>query len=283
MLTIGSDVRVEGPTWDRAKGVWRYSVVSPFLRGASVLEVLLPDGYDARRCYRVLYVLPVEVGFGERYGDGLQTVRKMNAHNRYGLICVQMTFDTLPWYADHASDPTIRHESYLRQVVVPLIEGRYATPSTREGRLLLGFSKSGWGAFVLILRAPDFYGYAASWDAPLMLDEWVPRWGMEAHFGTRQNFEQYRPARLFALQARHFRSRKRLVLLGEQTFGDAPDGRFAHRHHTAWAHEEMVRLGILHHYDDGLRCEHHWDGGWVPSAIRALMAIVEHEQWDLGV
>lgn len=280
MSTNVSDVRVGGPTWDRAKGVWRYNVESPFLRGANALEVLLPDSYDARRSYRVLYVLPVEAGLGERYGDGLQTVRRTDAHNRYDLIGVQMAFDTPPWYADHASDPAIRHESYLRHVVIPLVEGHYATSGKREGRLLLGFSKSGWGAFTLILRAPDFYGYAVSWDAPLMLDEWVPRWGMETHFGVQENFDQYRPVRLFALQAHHFRDRRRLVLLGEQAFGAAPDGRFAHRHHTAWAHEEMKRLGILHHYDDSLRCEHHWDGGWVLPAVRALMAIVEHDQGD---
>ncbi len=276
MSTIVSDVRIEGPTWDQAKGVWRYSIISPFLRGANALEVLLPDGYDTQHEYRVLYVPPVETGFGDRYGDGLQAVRRTDAHNRYDLICVQMAFDTPPWYADHASDPAIRHESYLRRVVVPFVEVYYATSGTREGRLLLGFSKSGWGAFALILRAPDFYGYAASWDAPLMLDEWVPRWGMDAHFGTRENFEQYRPARLFTLQAQHFRSRQRLVLLGEQAFGDAPNGQFKPKGHTVRAHEEMERLGIQHYYDDSLRCEHHWDGGWVPSAIEALMTIIGH-------
>ena len=47
------------------------------------------------------------------------------------------------------------------KTVVPLIEEHYSALGTAEGRLLFGFSKSGWGALTLILRNPDFFGYAA--------------------------------------------------------------------------------------------------------------------------
>jgi hypothetical protein len=47
--------------------------------------------------------------------------------------------------------------------------------------LLTGASKSGWGAFSLILRHPDFFGYAAPWDTPFMMSE--------MHFETKPVFE----------------------------------------------------------------------------------------------
>lgn len=267
-------IDVPEPVWNEEKGVWVFTVESPYLGDSSDIEVLLPDDYDRRQRYRVLYLLPVERGIGGQIGDGLQELRKTDAHNRYSLIGVQPAFDSVPWYADHASNPKIRHESHLLNVVAPLIEERYTVLKEAEGRLLLGFSKSGWGALTLILRHPDVFGYAVTWDAPLMLREWVPAWGMDQHFGTEENFQKYRPADLLETQAHFFREKNRLVLLGEKYFGAGPDGRFQQEHHTIWAHEEMTRLGILHHFDNSLSFEHTWHGGWVRPAIDAMMPLV---------
>ena len=52
-----------------------------------------------------------------------------------------------------------------------------------HARLLLGFSKSGWGAFSLLLRYPERFGKAAAWDAPLM-QERPDRFGMGEILGT---------------------------------------------------------------------------------------------------
>ena len=265
------------PVFDKARGVWRYEVDSPFQHKPNAVEVLLPDDFDpkaardAGKAYRVLYVLPVEAAPGRAWGDGLQEVRKAGAHNRHRLICVAPAFDALPWYDDHPTDPKVRHETYLKRAVVPLIESRYPTPGTREGRLLLGFSKSGWGAFSLILRDPDFWGYAASWDAPLMLDGAdLGVFGTGPAFGTRENFERYLPTRLAERQAGAFRDRPRLVLAGTANFGPEPAGRFKDHPHTAAFHDKLARLGVRHVYRNDLAVRHHWESGWVKPVVDAL-------------
>ena len=70
------------------------------------------------------------------------------------------------------------------------------------GRLLLGFSKSGWGAFSLLLRHPDVFGRAAAWDAPLMMNKPGP-YGSGDIFGTPENFARYqiRPSEFDAWQS----------------------------------------------------------------------------------
>jgi S-formylglutathione hydrolase FrmB len=242
------------------------------MNGVNDIEVLLPDDYDARRQYRVLYVLPVESGVGGRYGDGLLEVRKANAHNRYQLICVAIAFDTLPWYGAHATAARIRHEDYILKVAVPLIESRYSTRGTAEGRLLLGFSKSGWGALTLLFRNPEFFGYACSWDAPLMMDENdLGAFGTGGHFGTKQQFRQYLPTRLIDLHAVHFRVHTRIALLGHQSFG--PNRAPAGQTHTNGFHLKLESLRVKHQYDNTLRFKHDWRSGWVPPAIGALMKI----------
>ncbi|MCA9204631.1 MAG: hypothetical protein KDA59_16370, partial [Planctomycetales bacterium] len=131
-----------------------HSIRSPYQSGETRVSVLLPRDYDMDRTYRVLYVLPVEAGDGRRWGDGLEEVRRAALHERFQLICVAPTFSQLPWYADHPTDKTVWQESYLLKSVIPLVEKQYSTRGDQQGRLLVGFSKSGWGAMTLLLRNP---------------------------------------------------------------------------------------------------------------------------------
>ena len=94
--------------------------------GRQEVRVLLPGKYDGKKKYKILYVLPVEAGFDQKYGYGLGVFQKMNAHNLYDLIIVQMGFEKVPWFGDHAANPSIRQASYLKEDVVPFIETNYS-------------------------------------------------------------------------------------------------------------------------------------------------------------
>lgn len=278
-LRLDPDAKCSEPVFNDRKGVWVCKVASPYQKFENDVEVLLPDKFDKGQKYRVLYVLPVESGIGGYFGDGLQEMRKAGVPNKYNLICATMAFDkgSIPWYGAHASDAKARHEDYILKVVVPLVESRYPTLETPEGRLLFGFSKSGWGAFSLILRNPNFFGYACSWDAPLMI-EWPGNWGVDAHFGTKENFEKYRISGLFEKQAAAFKDKKRLVLLGESIFGKVGAGE---KSQTVWAHERMDVLGIQHAYRGDLRFQHTWktpsgENSWIKHAVEMLMEIAEN-------
>ncbi len=274
MACAADEVTVSDVTFDAKKGVWHYVINSSYQHGENAVEVLLPDDFRKTEKYRVLYVLPVETGIGGHFGDGLQQVKAANAHNAHHLICVAPAFDVTPWYGDHATDPHARHEQYLKKVVVPIIEKNYPTVGGRDGRLLLGFSKSGWGAFTLILRDPEFFGYAASWDAPLMMQtEDFHNYAIPENMGTKENFAHYLPTELVKEHAEAFRDRTRLVLLGHAIFGSAPGKKFSD--HTAQMHEVMEKLGVRHAYNNNLKFSHTWSSGWVKPAIEALMQVVE--------
>jgi len=256
-----AQTKVEGPT--ARDGILTYTVTSEYLKGPNAVEVLLPAPLETGKRYPVLYILPVERGAGGRWGSGIREARRTNVHNSCGLICVAPAFDSTPWYADHPTDPTLRHESYLLKVVLPLIEGRHPVLARPQGRLLIGFSKSGWGAFSLLLRHPDVFGRAASWDAPMM--EQAPRkYGMAANFGTQENFEHYRITALVERRAGLLRQNPaRLVLMGYGNF----------RSQTEAMHRKMLALGIPHVYDNATERRHHWESGWFAGAVRRLMAL----------
>jgi S-formylglutathione hydrolase FrmB len=196
--------------------IQKFEVECEYQAGKQEIRVLLPDHYDPAKQYRVLYALPAAHTI-EGYGYALGILKEMDAHNKYDLIIVQMSFSEEPWYGDHATNSQAREGSYLRKFVVPFIEKKYSTLGTPEGRLLMGFSKSGWGAFSLILHDPGFYGYAAAWDAPMMLETF--RYGLDKVFGTLDQMALYRPDLLVVKQKEFFQKKTRLVLTGETYWG----------------------------------------------------------------
>jgi S-formylglutathione hydrolase FrmB len=243
-----------------ANGWIVHTVQSPFQAGTTEIRVLAPDGPAPAPPYATLYVLPVEATDGRRWGDAMQEVRQRDLHNRHRLVCVYPTFSHLPWYADHPQQPAIRQESYFLRVVVPFVERTYPVGRDPASRMLVGFSKSGWGAFSLLLRHPDVFGKAAAWDAPLAMSQ-PNRYGMEEIFATQENFERYRITNLLKERASSLQAGKRLVHLGYGNFRDQ---------HLA-VESLLNELQISHVFRDGPQRPHAWDSGWLPDAVQLLV------------
>ena len=133
--------------------------------GPQTLRVLTPTNPAAGVAHNFLIVLPVEAGLGSDFGDGLATLQSLNAQNQYNLTIVEPTFAIDSWDANNPNDPRLQYETFLTQELVPWIKQNLATTGN-EQTWLIGFSKSGLGAQDLILKHPDLFTLAASWDFP---------------------------------------------------------------------------------------------------------------------
>lgn len=252
--------KVSKATKDK-NGFLVHEVDSPYQKGKTQIFVLLPNKMEEGKKYPVVYVLPVEPGNGTRWGNGLLEIKKLDLHNKFGIIFVMPTFSDWPWYCDHPTDPVIRQESYFLEVVVPFIERAYPVVPGQPGRSLLGFSKSGWGAFSLLLRHPDFFARATAWDAPLNMTA-PNQFGMGPIFGTQANFEKYQISSLLTREAAKLKTGSRLAMIGYANFRP---------HHQA-IHDQMVRLGIPHGYRDVRQAKHDWRSGWLEDAVKLLVS-----------
>ncbi|RLT11131.1 MAG: hypothetical protein DWI21_03020 [Planctomycetota bacterium] len=243
-----------------------HRVTSEFQSGETLIRVLLPEKFESDERLKVLYLLPVEAKIEHRYGDGLLEAKKLDLANKHRLICVAPTFSHLPWYADHPTDKTIRQETYFLKVVVPTIERLYPAVAERNGRLLVGFSKSGYGAWSLLLRHSGHFAKAAAWDAPLMKTA-PDQFGMGPIYGTPENFSLYRLDSLLRDRAEKLRPKTgeqpavRLIHLGYGGFRD---------HHQR-AEALLNELQIPHAYADGPKLEHTWHSGWLEDAVKRLL------------
>lgn len=246
-------------------GLFTFTVASPFQRTATRLRVLLPDTYDPARSYRTVYVLPVEPGSAAAYGDGLTTVRQANLHNLHDTVFVAPSFSDMPWYADHAKNIRLRQESHLIRTVIPFVEARYAVERTAAGRLLLGFSKSGYGAVSMLLRRPDLFGRALAWDSPLAMVNPASGYGYLGILGTRANFAaNYQITTLLQRQAAQLVGGPPRIFLGGWGY------QFTRQDH-ATVSRLMTQLQIPHVYDVGRQRAHVWNSGWMPGAVGQLL------------
>jgi enterochelin esterase-like enzyme len=259
MSLSAADGRVTDARRDET-GVLVHEVESPYQPGGTQIRVLLPEKLEAGRRYPVIYMLPVEAARENRYGDSLVEVQKHKLHEKHSAIFVAPTFSQLPWYADHPTNPDIRQETHFLKVVVPFVEKTYPALAEPPGRLLLGFSKSGWGAWSLLLRHGDLFGRAAVWDAPLTMER-LGKYGTTDILGTQENFEKYRIPDLLRARAMDLAVESRLILSGYQNF----------REHHEQAHALLVELKIPHEYRDVPSPKHDWHSGWVPLTVELLL------------
>lgn len=237
------------------------TVNGPWQKTDTTIHVLVPDNLATSTKLRVLYVLPVEAGEGTRWGRAFSEIIKLDLHNKYQLLCVYPTFSMLPWYADHPTDSNIRQELHFIKGIIPFIDANFPTTAAAKDRLLVGFSKSGWGAVSLLLRHSKVVGRAAGWDAPFVMTK-SGRFGSGPIFGTQQNFdEHYDLSKTVAKHAAKFREQPRLIHLGYGNFKD---------HHIQF--EALLNQhNVSHIYRHGPQRKHEWRSGWLLEAVELLV------------
>lgn len=243
-----------------------YNVVSPH-DGASgqVLRVLQPTKPAPGVPHNFLYVLPVEPGVETTFGDGIETLRGLNAQNKYNLTIVEPSFPIEPWYANNPFNPNIQYETFMADDLVPWVTKNLATTG-KEQNWLLGFSKSGLGAQDLILKHPGVFTAAASWDFPANMDTPTSDDGLRVgdglDYGSDANFQaNYRLTPSFvAGHSRPFQGKSRIWIGGYDVFG--PD--------VADYDALLTANGIAHTTERPQQMLHRWESGWVPIAVSAL-------------
>ena len=245
-----------------ANGVATYDVTSADNGGTQVLRVLAPTNPAAGVPHNFLYVLPVEAGLATVYGDGLETLRALDAQNQYNLTIIEPSFGIEPWYADNPNDPTLQYETFLTKDLLPWVTQSLAVTG-HEQNWLIGFSKSGMGGEDLILKHPDLFTLAASWDFPADISAYNQFGSSSANsYGTDANFQaNYRLTPAFVdAHKTPFLNKTRIWIGGYSDFQtDMSD------YNTLLTSE-----GIAHTTETPQLMAHRWDSGWLPIALAAL-------------
>jgi hypothetical protein len=255
-----------------ASGVASYDYTSSDDGGGThVLRVLAPTNPAPGVPHNFLYVLPVEPELGTTYGDGIGTLRSLDAQDQYNLTIIEPSFAIDPWYADNPNDPSLHYETFVTQDLVPWVTQNLTpaaatqplTPIGAQQNWLIGFSKSGIGGEDLLLKHPDVFALAASWDFPADMATYDAFGSSSGNqYGTDANFQaNYRlTAAFLSAHSAPFLAKNRIWIGGYNTF----------RTDVADYDALLTSQGIVHSTETPQSMAHRWDSGWVPIALTAL-------------
>ena len=246
-----------------AAGVESYDMISADDGyGPQILRVLRPTDPAPGVAHNFLFVLPVEVGLGTTYGDGMATVEAANAQNQYNLTVIEPSFAIEPWYANNPNNPDLQYQTFMTSELEPWVRANLATTGT-EQIWLLGFSKSGLGAQDLLLKYPDLFTLAASWDFPADMASY-DAFGTseEDEYGTDVNYqENYRLTAAFVnAHMTPFTRSDRIWIGGYSRFETD----------VSYYNSLLTSDGMAHTTQTPTLMAHRWDSGWVPLALSAL-------------
>jgi pimeloyl-ACP methyl ester carboxylesterase len=125
---------------------------------------------------------------------------------------------------------------------------------------LVGFSKSGLGAFNIARAIPDRVAATVIFDAPVVR-ETLPRWGTAPFYADDAEWLTDLPARHVDEWAAAMPAAHRLILISGEAF-----------------HDEIASLsgllhgaGVVHTFLPRPDMRHHWQAGWLEEALAVLL------------
>jgi len=135
-------------------------------------NVVLPAGYHRREArvprYPALYLLH---GYTGHYDNWITKAKLTDYAAQYELIIVTPEGNN-GWYADSATVPADKYESYIIQELIPDVERRYRALAAREGRAVAGLSMGGYGALKFGIKYPEMFALAASMSGAVGAASW---------------------------------------------------------------------------------------------------------------
>ena len=243
-----------------------YPIDSEYEEAGADVRILLPENYSKRGKFkRFLFVLPVSKKEDYHHGNGLDEIRKLDLHNKHNLIVIAPSFAKTPWY-------TNKQESHFIKAVVPAVDELF--PCRNPQRLLIGFSKSGWGTLNMVSRYPKLFKGAVCFDAPLGWKHSKKIEECEDPIESLREDKRYNLMDQFRVRSEELVANGNFIWMSHAGFGSAKK-----------YHKLFTELGIRHIYAGKIKAKHNWGTGWKSAGVDWMVEKMEKEttRWIGGL
>jgi hypothetical protein len=240
---------------------WKTRGSHPF-----TVRVLTPAHPSSAYPHSFLIDLPVQPGLAQAtWGSGLDELAKLDVEDRYNTTIIEPIFPIDPWYADSPKDPTINYETFIASIL-PRWIGSIFPDTDGDNYMLIGLSKSGYGAMDLLLKHPDTFLAAAAFDFPAEMASYND-FGRSSSgdYGTEENFhDNYELTDAFVDNLKApFTTNERILISSGSVFP------------LQVTHLDTLftSLGVAHKLLIQTSNAHNWYSGWLPDAVAGLFAL----------
>jgi pimeloyl-ACP methyl ester carboxylesterase len=128
--------------------------------------------------------------------------------------------------------------------------------------ILVGFSKSGLGAWHIARTMPDRVAATIIFDAPVARAE-LPPWGTKPFYADDEAWQADLPLRNVQAFDAAMPQTHRLVLISGANFHDE----------MASLSQALSAIGHQHVFLDRRDMKHHWNAGWIEEGLRKLKEV----------
>ena len=249
---------------------WSNSGLQPF-----AVRVLTPQDPSTVYPHSFLYDLPVEPGLTQStYGSGLDQLQKLDVEDQYNATIIEPIFPIDSWYADNPNDPTINYETFVADILPEWVDNNFSTTGS-EKNLLVGFSKSGYGALDLEFKHPSVFSAVAAFDFPGDMSSYDDYGSSSAHdYGTQANFQDnyQMTASFIDSHDASFTTNDRILI------SEGP----AFQSQVADFDMLLTSQGVAHTLLNQTNDAHTWSSGWLPGAIAGLYGLEQNLNSSAG-
>jgi hypothetical protein len=158
----------------------------------------------------------------------------------------------------------MNYETFTSTILPAWVDSTF-DPSGTDKNLLIGFSKSGYGALDLLFKHPSVFADAAAWDFPadMAYNTWAP-----TNYGTETNFDaNYELTGTFIDTLKAPFTTEDRIWISEGSLYSAQVADF---------NNLLTSHGVLHTIDTTQTSDaHSWSGGWLSDAIAGLYGLVD--------
>ena len=172
------------------------------------------------------------------------------------------------WYADNPNDPTINYETFVADILPQWVDSNFSTTGT-EQNLLVGFSKSGYGALDLELKHPSVFSAVAAFDFPGDMTSYDYDGSSSANdYGTQANFQDNYEmnASFIGAHDASFTTQDRILI---------SEGPALTTQVTDFGNL-LTSQGVMYTSLNQMNDAHTWAGGWLSGAIAGLYGLEQN-------
>ena len=145
--------------------------------------VILPDDYDSKENFPVLYLLH---GHGGNHNSWIGIKPGLpDLATQYGIIIVCPDGKN-SWYWDSPVKPGIKYETYVSKELTQYIDNNYKTRKDKSGRAVTGFSMGGHGGLWIGIRNQNIFGACGSISGGVDIRPFPDNWDMKNVLGNYQ-------------------------------------------------------------------------------------------------
>ena len=252
-----------------SSGAQVYDITNAVGSEPFAVRVLTPQHPSTNYQHSFLYDLQVEPGLAQStWGSGLNELENLDVADQYNATIIEPIFPMDSWYADNPNDPTIDYETFVADILPQWVDSNFSTTGT-EQNLLVGFSKSGYGALDLELKHPSVFSAVAAFDFPGDMTSYDDYGSSSANdYGTQANFQDNYEmnASFIDAHATPFTSQDRILISEGPIF----------QSQVADFDTLLTSQGVMHALLNQTNDVHTWSGGWLSGAVAGLYGLEQN-------